>query len=371
MRTGHRLLGALVVALASTQAAMAATIVLDSSTGADYDAVGDGWFFVGPSQPPPDGVGDAGGNDLAIGYQAGVVELRAMAEFPLAPLSGVTQVSSATVTFKIDDVLSGFGPGTTFDNTASDPIAVYHYPADGTVTVADFSPAGLAQLSIVNVGLITDASLANTGPVTFNVDATQKLKDALTGGHTAFGVLFGTADSPTGTSIDNLAPPGVPGGALPILTIQTASTAPPVLSQAALNCQATIAKEGAKLVASTLKAFGSCFGAVLKDAVDSSIGTKTTTKCGAELNPASASSKVSQARTKFASKVNTKCASLAPADIGSPCDGGATSFADTITCITNAHQAAVEDVVTDQYASACTLLSAVGLDAAYPGMCAP
>ena len=96
------------------------------------------------------------------------------------------------------------GPGAEFDSTASSPIAVYHYPADGTVTVADFSPAGLAQLGIVTPGLITDASLASSGAVSFTVDATQKVKDALTASEVAFGVLMGTLDTPTGTSLDNL-----------------------------------------------------------------------------------------------------------------------------------------------------------------------
>ena len=128
----------------------AETFVLDAGTGVDYDAVGDGWFFAGPSQPPPDGVGDAGDQALAVGLITGVLELRAMAEFPLATPSGLTaaQVQSATVTVTIDDVIGTFGPGATFDDTASNPIAAYHYPADGTVTVGDFAPAGLASLGL-------------------------------------------------------------------------------------------------------------------------------------------------------------------------------------------------------------------------------
>jgi hypothetical protein len=331
-------------------------------------------MFAGPTSPPPDGVGDSGGNALAVGYIAGTLELRAMAEFPLGALGGLTaaQVSSATVTFEIDDVLSGFGPGANMDSTASTPIAVYHYPADGTVTVGDFSPAGLAQLDVVAVGAVTDATLLNTGPLTFNVDATQKLKDALTAGNAAFGVLFGTTDTPTGTSLDNMSPPGVPGGALPIVVVETISTTPPALSPAALGCQATLAKEGAKLVTSTLKAFSGCFGALLKDAADSTIASKTITKCVADLDPfADGGSKVSAARDKFASKANSKCGSLAPADIGSPCEGGATEIADTISCIASGHQAAVDDVIRDQYASACILLVTLGLDDAFPGICTP
>jgi hypothetical protein len=364
----------LALGLGLAQTALAATIVLDKSTGANYDAVGDGWFFAGPGAPPPDGVGDLGGNALAVAFKAGVLELRAMAEFPLAPLAGITaaQVQSATVTFKIDDVISTFGPGAGFDGTASDPIAVFHYPADGVVTVADFAPPGLAQLGVVTVGVVTDATLATTGPLTFTVDATAKLKDALTAGDAAFGVLFATLDTPTATSLDDLSPPGVPGGALPTLTVETVPTTPPVLSSAAQACQTAIANEGRNFVASALKAFAGCFGLVLKDAADSTLDPKTKTKCAGQLDPASANSKFGKALAKFTDKVvNGKCAGLKPADIGSPCDGSATTIGATAACILNGHRAAVDDIVRDQYASACTLLAAVGLDATFPGVCAP
>ena len=145
-------------------AARAETFILDGTTGADYDSVGDGWFFAGPSQPPPDGIGDAADQALAVGLKAGVLELRAMSEFPLGAVSvSPSQISSATLTVTIDDVLSTFGPGAEFDGTASSPMAVYHYVADGTVTVADFSAAGLDPLGTITPGVVTDASLAGSG----------------------------------------------------------------------------------------------------------------------------------------------------------------------------------------------------------------
>ena len=84
-----------------------------------------------------------------------------MAEFPLASLAGFTaaEVTSATLTVTIDDVIGTFGPGANFDGTASSPIAAYSYPADGTVAVADFSPAGLSPLGTIAPGAITDATL--------------------------------------------------------------------------------------------------------------------------------------------------------------------------------------------------------------------
>src|SRR5262245_20868288 len=125
MKSISRLTLGLLAGLALAAPALRAeTFVLDSATGADYDSVGDGWFFAGPTQPPPDGVGDSGNQALAVGLITGVLELRALSEFPLSSLSGLTasQIISATVTVTIDDVLTTFGPGSTFDGTASDPI---------------------------------------------------------------------------------------------------------------------------------------------------------------------------------------------------------------------------------------------------------
>lgn len=365
---------ALGLALAPATLALADTIVLDGATGADYDAVGDGWFFAGGPAIPPDGAGDAGNNALAIALQAGVLELRAMAEFPLAPLAGLTasDVTSATLTVTIDDVLTTFGPGSAFDGTAASPFAVYHYPADGTVTVSDFAPAGLVQVGTVTPGAVTDASLAISGALPFVVDVTDALKAALTAGDVAFGALMGTLDSPTGTSLDDLSPPGVAGGALPFLTIQTIPLAPPVLSSAEQACQSNITKSGAKLVGTLLKSFGGCFGSVLKDyAPDAVVAQSTIDKCVLALDPADPASKLGKALAKFASGIPAKCQNLVPADIGSPCDPAATSFTQTASCLEASHLAAAQTIVAAQYANACTLLNAVGLDADYPVVCVP
>ena len=340
------------------------TFVLNSTTGADFDAVGDGWFFANPmTSPPPDGVGDTGNQALAVSIITNVLELRAMGEFNLAPLSGLTasQIAGATVTITIDDVLSTFGPGAIFDNTASSPMAVYHYVADGTVNVADFSPPGLDQLGIVTPGLVTDASLAVSGPLPFTVNATQALKDALTAGDTHFGILIGTTDSPTGTSLD---------GVLPFITVETVALAPPQLSADELACQSTLAKSGQKLAGTALKAFGTCFGAILKDvSPDATLADATTLKCAAQLDPANPDSKVAKATAKLAADVVKKCEGLAPADLGSPCNSSATTFEEVANCLADSHLRAVQSLVTRQYASACTLAIAVDLDGAYPDLC--
>jgi hypothetical protein len=362
--------------LLAATAAHAATFVLDGDSGADYDAVGDGWFFADPQTvPPPDGVGDLGGNDLAVAYQAGVVELRAMAEFPLAALGGLAagDIQSATLTVTIDDVLGTFGPGTTFDSTAADPIVVFAYPADGTVAVSDFSPAGLVEVGQLASGGITDVTLAGAGAVAFDVDVTAELQDALTNGDAAFGALLATLDSPTGTSFDATSPPGVAGGALPYLTVVTGPAAPPVLGSAELACQRQLGKQATKLAAIGQKALAGCLDAVLKDAAmnDGLVGPAAESKCAKLLDPADPTAKLTKALGKFDGKVLAKCGELAPAAIGSPCAGGAATIEDTVACARDAAQDAAESLVGTLYASGCTLLAAVGLDTDYPGVCTP
>jgi len=359
---------ALCGALASAAQASAATLVLDGSTGADYDAVGDGWFFTTPPNQPPDGVGDLGGNALAVAYQAGVLELRAMAEFPLASLAG-EGIDSATLTFRIDDVIGTFGPGSTFDGTASDPIAVYAYPADGTVTVADFSPAGLTPLQVVSIGVITDASIASDGPVDFTVDVTAALQTALTNGNAALGILFGTLDTPTATSLDDGAP-GV-GGILPFITVETTPTDPPVLSKQELKCQSALGKQGATFAKKTQGELVKCLSLVLTAVSKGQAASSAEAKCRKGLDETDPKSILAKGRAAATKAIDKACAGVAPAAIGSPCDAGAADIAATIACVLDDHVVRSAQMVSAEYADSCVTIGAVGLDGAFPALCAP
>ncbi len=160
-RGGAALLLACVLLAACPPGAQAAVIVLGSGTpGASYDGVIDGF----PGIAPLDGNPDTGGNALAVGLKAGVTEERGIAELPLAPLAGVApgDVTSAILTFNVDDVLSSFGPGTDFDGTASERILVKTYAGDGTAGPEDFAKG--TAVGTVSVGTITDQTLAASGP---------------------------------------------------------------------------------------------------------------------------------------------------------------------------------------------------------------
>lgn len=362
---------ALCASLLLGSAAHATTFTLNSASGADYDSVGDGWFFTNPPNQPPDGVGDSGNQALAVGKIDGTLELRAMAEFSLATLAGLTagDIQTATLHFRVDDIIGTFGPGATFDGTASDPIAVYGYPADGTVTVTDFSPAGLTPQGVVTIGVITDASLALSGPVDFTVDVTQLVKDRLTAADAAVGILFGTNDSPTATSLDDQAP-GV-GGLLPYVTIDTVPTDPPVFSKDEVKCQGALAKQGLGYVKKVQGELGKCFNTVLGAVSKGAASSTVAGKCTKGLDESDPKSVVAKARAAAASSIAKSCGSLLPADINSPCDAGATTIAATTTCVLDDHRRRAEQMIAAEYADACTILRSVGLEASFPDVCAP
>jgi hypothetical protein len=210
-------------------AAHAATIVVDASApGASWDGMLDGF----PGLATLDGVADLGGNALGVALKSGVTEERAVIELPLAALAGLapSAIATATVTFNIDDVLSTFGPGTDFDGSAAERIAVLTYSGNGAATLADFAAGSLLQIVQVGGG-VTDASLAQSGPLRFTVDVRARLQSLLGANATHLGLVFATDDNPTGTSLDDLGlggggPPGAGGASLPFLTVTTVSVTP-------------------------------------------------------------------------------------------------------------------------------------------------
>jgi cysteine-rich repeat protein len=222
---------ALVLSLALVAPARATTLVIDDTTpGTVSDGIIDGF----PGLAPKDGVPDFGGNPLSIALRADVTELRSVMELPLAPLAGVdpSRITSATLTFNVDDVISTFGPNANFNGMAADAILVHFYDGDGAAVLADFRRTGEASISVpTGPPGITDA----TGALFFGVDATTPLVQALTAGTPFLGVLWRTTDSPTATSIDAGTPGQMPGegnetaagSRMPYLTVEVADAPPP------------------------------------------------------------------------------------------------------------------------------------------------
>lgn len=210
----------------------AATVIIDSTSGAVFDGVLDGF----PTIAPFDGTADFGGNQLGVVFKQGVTEERGIGEFALHALDGVpaAAIASAVLRFNIDDVLSTLGPGTDLNGRAAQEIAIYTYDGDGIVALDDFNRIERAPYSVDTSahGTINDALLRPSGPLFFEVDVTDDLREALGADAPALGIIWRTADSPTGTSLDNLGdmslgPPGVNGSRLPILTIMLDDAASP------------------------------------------------------------------------------------------------------------------------------------------------
>lgn len=363
----------------STTIAHADVVIIDAATvGSVYDGILDGFPFPPPGLAP-DGVGDFTNNALAVALQTGVTEERGIIELPLAPLVGATSstLQSAILTFNIDDVVATFGPGTTFDGTAASSIAVFAYAGNGAIDLADFGNVVGAPLAVIDttpLGVITDGTLAVSGPLTFTVDATTVLGALLdSGAATHIGFVFATQDNLSATSLDNLGPggagpAGIGGAAMPFLTITTGAGDPPVFSPTALVCQKAIGKAGTKFAAKRQKALSGCLDRVLNDAADGAGFSTSATKCVAALDTGNPDSLLAKAIVKFNDTIDKKCGTLTPADINSPCDSAADISA-VRACLLAHHSEQVDEMVRAGYADACALISAVGLEASFPTLC--
>ena len=239
--TGAAATALLLVLLLATAAAAQRTVVLDIDGGAEFDAIIDGF----PMLAAYDGVPDfpTGYNTLSIALLIAVTEERGIGEFPVAPLDGAAagDVVSATLTFNVDDVIASFGPGTGFNGNAARDILVHLYAGNGAVEVDDYLEVERTGHAVDTrpFGRITDASLANSGPLRFDVDVTDDVRALLGDGAGAIGVVWRTGDSPTATSLDHLGdesagPPNVNGSSLPYLTVVLGGAASPTPTATAI-----------------------------------------------------------------------------------------------------------------------------------------
>jgi hypothetical protein len=369
------------VTLSSTPARADVFVIDDTTLGTLYDGLLDGFPFPPPGVTP-DGQADFAGNALAVALQTGVTEERGIAEMSLATLidAGITsssQIDSATLTVTIDDVISTFGPGTTFDGTAASSIVVFAYNGNGTIELADFQNVAGAPAGVIDTtphGVITDATLSSTGPLQFNVSITAALGALLNGSATHVGFVFATQDAGSATSIDNLGPsgsgpPGVGGAAMPFITITTVVEEAPVFGKAELKCQKALATQMSKFVKTKTKSLTKCFDAVLGAVSKGKDIATVEPGCQKALDLDDAASTMSKTIAKVEEKIVAACVGLAPEALGSPCSEEATDFEDVAECLLEGHEAAVDATVRSTYASACAILTEVGLEDDYAGVC--
>lgn len=216
--------------------------------------------------------------------------------------------------------------------------------------------------------MITDASLSTSGALSFTVDVTEQLQDLLDGGATHIGLVFATADSPTGTSLDNL---GVSGAAMPSIAVTTVVHELPNFDDAQRLCQKTIGKQARVLANFALVQLQNCFTRIVKDVALGKDLPPATAFCAKALDiGASPPSKIDKKRAVATQKILDKCGSpLSPPSIGSPCDPLAANFTDTAGCIVDQHLEQVQEMLRAEFADACGIAVAAGIVGDYPLLC--
>lgn len=350
----------------------------DASAGSVYDGLLDGFPFPPPGFAP-DGAADQTTGTLAVALLTGVTEERGVVELPLAELVGIAagDVVSATLTLNIDDVIGTFGPGTTFDGTAAESLFLWSYAGNGTIDLADFENiAGppLGSIDTTSHGSITDATLAVSGPLAFDVDVTSAVVTGLAAADEFLGILIATTDSGSATSLDNLGsggagPAGVSGSFLPFLTVVTVSDDPPVYEKGELKCQKQVAKASTRLESSIRNALAKCMDSVLLATSKGGDATKARDICDSALDGTEAKSTVGKALAKHATLVGKACATVEPSAIGAPCAGGSPALEVVIECLADGELERAQSALRDSYASACALLDAVGFGTEYAVIC--
>ncbi len=144
---------------------------------------------------------------------------------------------------------------------------------------------------------------------------------------------------------------------------------PAVMSKAALGCQATIAKAASGFSAAVERRLSACVNAVLKAASAGKDPAKAAAACAKALDPANPKATLVKARAKAATKIVKKCAAIAPAELGNPCDPDATTFAEVADCVLDLHAGRAEKMVAAEYNDVCSMLTKLGLGRSYPGVC--
>ncbi len=185
---------------------------IGEADGALYEGIFDGY----PGIALFDGTPDLTNNPPSVALKFGVLEMRTVAEFPLPAVAGnrFTGADRVVLHFNIDDVIPTFGPGAEFSGRAASTILVHPYCGDGATTLDDFLQVGAAAFEVDTTpsGVITDETLARSGPLFFELDVTEAVGDLLAEGCAWLGFVFRTTTNNTATSIDDLGNGGSYGG---------------------------------------------------------------------------------------------------------------------------------------------------------------
>ena len=142
-----------------------------------------------------------------------------------------------------------------------------------------------------------------------------------------------------------------------------------VVSKDSAKCTTAIGTQARKYAQVRHMELERCFARVLKDLAAGKGTARAAEACRKRLDPASPSAAIARAAARFVAQVGSRCAGLAVADVGPPCDPGATTFAEVEGCVILQHDVAVDAMVAAEYRDACALVRAAGLESAFPRLC--
>ena len=115
--------------------------------------------------------------------------------------------------------------------------------------------------------------------------------------------------------------------------------------------------------------FVSCFSRVLGAVANGSGTTAASAACRADLD-AIATTRIAKARSTARAQVMTRCTGVAPVDVATPCNPGATTVDQVADCVLDAQVRKVSETIAAEYGAACSIATAAGITTLYPGLCA-
>ncbi|SRR6266481_390875 len=182
-----------------------------------------------------------------------------------------------------------------------------------------------------------------------------------------------TVPQPSATRTPSQPCPCVPRPTITPTPTATATPhrAPETFNSGARLCQATLASVARTYSTAEQRLMQKCFDRILKD-VAARRGTSASARtCDRLLNPDRIDSALSRTREEAESAIRVHCKDVSPEEIDSPCLDTAVSISETGACVLRESARNVERTIAATYQNACGLLDAVGLTAAFSGVCGP
>jgi YVTN family beta-propeller protein len=147
------------------------------------------------------------------------------------------------------------------------------------------------------------------------------------------------------------------------------ATRPVPLGAAAQICETAIAKNGRRFADKLHKDLGGCLEKLLLAAETGKNEPKAIATCLGKLDLGSPISKASIARSAALLAIAQRCAGVAPAALGSPCDSAASDLPAVASCVLSKHVDDVGKLIAAEFNDVCVILARIGLASAYLAVC--